>query len=216
MTSFPSVQGVTVQHESALDIYRFTHTRVTQCFASETRDQQVLPPGVSAARWPFLFILTLRSDSLRFCVWLVEVVWFVCVGQMACGSDPKLNRPSFVGDIMTYLEWFLEGLAALTLFPWFVQQVEPSRNSFFPRCWMGIWRWLCEQEAVPWKDTHAFLWAPRLVPLNNDLAPAEAMTQSKSFLYAFILVLFGICLSVPLFAFVFCVFCWKSLMFLMC
>ena len=33
----------------------------------------------------------------------------VCVGQMACGSNPKWNRTSFVGDIMTYLVWFLDG-----------------------------------------------------------------------------------------------------------
>lgn len=151
--AFPSVQGVTVQHESALDIYLFTHTRVTQCFASETRDQQVLPPGVSAMHWPFLFILALRSKSLHY---YLTKEWDSIFVSMAVGScvmcvwakwpvapTPKWNRPSFVGDIMTYLKWFLEGLVALTPFPWFVQQSGTFQKQFFSFCWMRIWRWLC-------------------------------------------------------------------------
>lgn len=97
-------------------------------------------------RRPSLFILALRSqslclllteewDSIFVCVWLLEVVRFVCVGQMACGSNPKWNRPSFVGDIMTYLQWFLEGVVALTLFPWFVQQSGTFQKQFFLLEW---------------------------------------------------------------------------------
>lgn len=78
----------------------------------------------------------LRSPSICFlaeittvCVSMCVAAWFcgvfVCVyeggGQMACGSSPKWNRPSFVGDIMTYLQWFLEALVALC------NKVEPSR-----------------------------------------------------------------------------------------
>ena len=125
--AFPSVQGVTVQHESALDIYLFTQTRVTQCFASETRDQQVLPPGVSAVPGSFLSSLMagqslcmtiwLKNEALYLCVWPLEAVWYVCVGQMACGSNLKWNRTSFVGDIMTYLVWFLDGSCCCHYFP---------------------------------------------------------------------------------------------------
>lgn len=73
--AFPSVQGMTVQHESAQDIYLF---RVTRCFASETRDQEVLPLGVSAVQWPFLFIFALRSKSLHFYFnWRMRL--YICV-----------------------------------------------------------------------------------------------------------------------------------------
>lgn len=82
--ALPSVRGVTVQHESALDIYLFTHTRVIQRFASETRDQQVLPPGVSAMQWPFLFILALRSKSLHFDLTKEWDSIFVCAAVGTC------------------------------------------------------------------------------------------------------------------------------------
>lgn len=73
-----------------------------------------------------------KNETLYLCVWLLEVVWYVCVGQMARGSNPKWNRPSFVGDIMTYLKWFLEGLVALAPLPWFVQQSGTFQKHFFP------------------------------------------------------------------------------------
>lgn len=93
---------------------------------------------------------------------------------------------------MTYLEWFLEGLVALTLFPWFVQQ-----SGTFQKLFLLLFAgWGFEGGGVTLKDTQASLWAPRLVPVNTDLAPAKATEQSKSFLLAFILVLFGVCLHV--------------------
>lgn len=64
-----------------------------------------------------------KTVCVCVCVWLPEAVRCVCVGQMACGSSPKWNRPFFVGDIMTYLQWFLEALVALC------SKVEPSRWS---------------------------------------------------------------------------------------
>lgn len=190
--AFPSVQGVTVQHESALDIYPNTHTSdPVLCFRDQGSTSAAsrslcyavafsfhLPSwvGVSA----LLFDKRMRLYICVYGCWKLCCVWFVCVGQMACGSDPKWNRPSFVGDIMTYLEWFLEGLVALTPFPWFTQQSGTFQKQFLQFCWMRIWRWLCAQEAVPLKDTQASPWAPRLVPVNNDLAHARPMEQSKS------------------------------------
>lgn len=178
MTSFPicarsgCVAWVSTGHLSV-----HTHTRMTQCFASETRDQQVLPPGVSAM--PCLFILTLRSESLHFYLtqeWDSIFVYMavgscvicVCVGQMACGSNPKWNRPSFVGDIMTYLEWFLEGLVALT-----PETFPPTHTLLYGDLKVVVCAWGCAR---------AVRWAPRLVPVNNDFSPASLSGQSKSFL----------------------------------
>ena len=61
-----------------------THTRVTRCFASETRDQQVLPPGVSAMHWPFPFILALRSESLHCFLTEDRDCIFVCMAAGCC------------------------------------------------------------------------------------------------------------------------------------
>lgn len=50
------------------------------------------------------------------------------------------------------------------------------------------------QEAV-------LLKARRLAPVNNDLAAAQVSDWRKSFSYALMFVVFGVCLQVPLFAF---------------
>lgn len=59
------------------------------------------------------------------------------------------------------------------------------------------------QEAV-------LLKALRLVPVNNDLAAAQVSDWRKSFSYALMFVVFGVCLRVPLFAFALCGFFSKS------
>lgn len=87
-----------------------------------------------------------KNETLYLCVWLLEVVRVVCVGQMACGSIPTWNRPSFVGDIMTYPSDFwrvsLLSLYSLDL----CSKVEPSRNCFF--FYLFLAGWGCEGGCV--------------------------------------------------------------------
>lgn len=54
---------------------------------------------------------------------------------------------------MTYLEWFLEGFVALTLFPWFVQQSGTFQKQFFSLFAGRGFEGGCAHEAVPLKDT---------------------------------------------------------------
>lgn len=82
----------------------------------EGRDQQVLPSGVSALQRSFSFRVSSRGQSLWLTICQKNETLYLCVcgcwklcgcdlrvclwwGQMACGSNPKWNRPSFVGDI---------------------------------------------------------------------------------------------------------------------
>lgn len=176
-------KGVTVQHESAQctsTLPLFRDQRSTSAASPGLRYSAAFPFHLCSWVRPFALLFD-RRMRLYICLygcWKLVCVWFVCVGQMACGSDPKWNRPSFVGDIMTYLEWFLEGPVALTPFPWLGQQSGTFQEEVFLILLdEDFKRWLCARKAVPLKGNQ-----PSDEPVNNCLAPARHTQQSGSFL----------------------------------
>lgn len=149
---------------------------------------------------------------LYICVYGCWKLCNVCVGQMACGSNPKWNRPSFVGDIMTYLEWFLEGLVGFTLFPWFVQQSGTFQKQFFLFCWMGI---CVRKRLCPFlKDTKSISLSTKVSARKSRFGTCQGNWAKRNLFVCFHFCSFFVLLLCASLAFAVCAFIVKRFIFL--
>lgn len=132
-------------------------------------------PGINKCCLPgsllcsgLFFSSSLLGQSL--CISLLTEEWdYICVhghwklcdlcvwAKWPVAPTLKWNKPSFVGDIMTYLKWLLEGLVALALFPWFGQQSGTFQKQFFFLLFFAGWGFkggcvcVCVQRLCPQK-----------------------------------------------------------------